>query len=280
MSETANAAQAAFWNEIGGPTWVELNDLLDRQIEPVGLRAIAALAPRAGERVLDIGCGAGQTSLAIAKAVGPDGGVVGLDISRPLLAVARRLAAERQAANLSFIEADAQTYSFEPAAFDALYSRFGVMFFADPKAAFANLLRALRPGGRLAFVCWRSMAENPLMTAPLAAAARHLSPPAPPPPGAPGPFGFADAERVRDILAAAGFADIAIEPFDTPIGGNSLADSLRLSQRVGPLGALLRENPEVAPKVLDDLRAALAAHLKDGAVWMDGAMWIVTARRP
>jgi hypothetical protein len=154
------------------------------------------------------------------------------------------------------------------------------MFFADPKAAFGNLLSALKPGGRLAFVCWRAMAENPLMTAPMAAAARHLPPPAPPPPGAPGPFAFAEASHVRDILATAGFADIAIEAFDTPIGGNSLEESLKVAQRVGPLGALLREHPEAAAKVLDDLRAALAEHVRDGAVWMGGAVWIVTARRP
>jgi SAM-dependent methyltransferase len=282
MTDTAtpNADQAAFWNDAGGRTWVDLNDLLDRQIEPIGLRGMAALAPKPGERVLDVGCGCGQTTLALAGRVGPTGQVTGLDISRPMLELARRRAADAGLANTRFIEADAQTHRFEAATFDALFSRFGVMFFADPPAAFRNLAGAIRPGGRLAFVCWRGLAENTWMTTPLQAALKHIPAPAPPVPGAPGPFAFADPERVRTILQAAGFADIGFEPFDTQIGGNSLEDSVRMALRVGPLGAMLRENPAAAPKATDDIREALAGKLRDGQVWMDGAVWIVTAARP
>jgi SAM-dependent methyltransferase len=197
-----------------------------------------------------------------------------------MLTVARQRAEAAGASGVRFIEADAQTWLFEPGGFDGLFSRFGVMFFADPKAAFRNLLGALKPGGRLVFACWRSLAENPWMTAPLAAAADHL-PPAPPlDPAAPGPFAFADDARVRDILGSAGFTAIEIAPFDAQVGGNSLDDSLQLALRVGPLGARLRENPEIAPKVAQAVRQAVAAHLRDGVVWMNGATWIVSAKRP
>jgi len=283
MSETrsGNADQTAYWNELGGPTWAELSDLLDRQIDDIGQRGLTALAPRAGERLLDIGCGCGRTTLELAERVSPGGEVVGLDISRPMLEVARRRAAAAGVANARFREADAQTAALEPAAFDGLYSRFGAMFFADPTAAFRNLLSALKPGGRLALVVWRSLAENPWMTEPLAAAAAIL-PPGPPPldPTAPGPFAFADGERVRRILADAGFTAIDLAAVDAPIGGNGLADSLTLALRVGPLGARLREAPEFRPKVTEAVRAALAPHVRDGEVWMSGAVWIVTARRP
>jgi SAM-dependent methyltransferase len=279
-SRAPNADQTTYWNEQGGLTWAELSALLDRQIEGVGRRAMEALAPRPGERLLDVGCGCGQTTLALAARVSPGGDVIGLDISRPMLEVARRRAAQDGVANIRFLEADAQTTAFEPAAFDGVYSRFGVMFFADPEAAFRNLLGALKPGGRLGFVCWRSLAENPWMTAPLAAAAAHM-PPGPPPsdPDAPGPFAFADAERGRRILAAAGFTDIELTPVQAPIGGNSLPDSVTVALRVGPLGARLRENPELRPKVVEAVRDALAPSLRDGEVWMAGAVWVVTARR-
>jgi SAM-dependent methyltransferase len=282
MSETTlpNADQAAFWNDAGGRTWVELNDLLDHQIEPIGRRALDALAPRSGERLLDVGCGCGQTTLALAERVGPAGQVTGLDISAPMLDLARRRAADEGVGNVGFIAADAQTHAFQSQTFDALFSRFGVMFFDDPAAAFHNLRDALAPGGRLAFVCWRALAENAWMSIPLKAASHRLQPPPPLDPGAPGPFAFADRDRVLAILRSAGFADIGLEPVNMPVGGNSLEDSVRLALRVGPLGAMLRENPGAAPKVIDDIRAVLSSRLADGAVWMDGAVWVVTARRP
>jgi SAM-dependent methyltransferase len=211
--------------------------------------------------------------------VEPGGEVIGLDISRPMLEVARRRG--EGVANVQFREADAQTASLAPAAFDGVFSRFGVMFFADPTAAFRNLLAALKSGGRLAFVCWRSLAENPWMTEPMATAAERLPPGPPPlPPDAPGPFAFADPERVRGILTEAGFADVALTPVDAEIGGNSLDDSLTLALRIGPLGARLRESPELRPQVSEAVRDTLARHVRDGQVWMRGAVWIVTAQRP
>ncbi|MES2343479.1 MAG: methyltransferase domain-containing protein, partial [Pseudomonadota bacterium] len=181
-------------------------------------------------------------------------------------------------------EADAQTAPFEVASFDAAFSRFGVMFFADPPAAFANIRRALKPGGRLAFVCWRPAGENPVMSLPMAAAMAHLpAPPVPPPaadPHAPGPFAFADPERVRGILAAAGFGDVEITPHDQKIGSGDLDQTLTVALKVGPLGAMLRENPGHRDAVIAAVREALAPHARPEGVRLDSATWIVTARRP
>lgn len=276
MTETANAQQIAYWNEQAGPTWAALQGPLDRQLAPLGRRAMAELELGPGRRVLDIGCGSGETTLMLAD-TGAE--AVGADISRPMLAVARGRVGDRS--NVSFLEADAQTYAFEPASFDAIFSRFGVMFFADPEAAFANLRRALKPGGRMAFVCWRAPSENPIMTLPMAAAAPHLPPPAPPsPPGSPGPFAFADPDRVRAILGGAGFTDISLTLHNEKIGGGDLETVLDLSLKVGPLGAMLRENPESAEAAVASVRAALAAHEGPDGVKLDSATWIVTAKAP
>jgi SAM-dependent methyltransferase len=279
MPETDNADQIAYWNADAGETWAALQKHMDAQLEPYGLRAMEALAPAPGEHALDVGCGSGQTSLALGEAVGAGGAVVGLDISRPLLDVARRRAADAGAVNVSFLEADAQIYGFKPASFDAVFSRFGVMFFADPPAAFANIRRALKQDGRLAFVCWRTSAENAFMTVPHAAAAAQLPPPPPPTPGAPGPFAFADPARVRHILSSAGFRDVDLTPYDRKIGGGDLEQTLAVSLGIGLLGRALLEHPEKRALVIDDVREALRPHVdEDGIVRLDSAGWIVTAR--
>lgn len=277
MSEAANADQVAYWNAQAGETWATHQERLDRQIETLGAVAMAALAPRPGEGAIDIGCGCGQTTLALAGAVGPGGFVTGVDISRPMLAVARRRAAS--AANAAFLEADAQTHPFPPGAADAIFSRFGVMFFEDPSAAFANIRAALKPGGRLGFVCWRPFPLNEWMLVPLQAALALVpAPPPPPDPFAPGPFAFADADRVRGILEGAGFSEIAIEPHDARIGGNPLDEAVDLALRVGPLGMLLRENPDRKEAVIAAVREALRPHEGPDGVMLNSATWIVTAR--
>ncbi len=274
MTDTANADQVAYWNAGAGETWAALQAQLDRQLEPLGQRTLQALGPKPGEHILDIGCGAGQTTLALAQACRPGGSALGLDISRPLLQLAR----ERATADVTFLEADAQTFAFAPASFDAAFSRFGVMFFADPAAAFANIRKGLKPGGRLAFVCWRAPAENPFMTLPMAAAAPLLPPQAPPTPGGPGPFAFADPELVRKILAAAGFSGVEITPHDQKIGSGDLDQAITVALRVGPLGAALREHPDKRETVIDAVRGALSAHDGPEGVKLDSASWIVTAR--
>ena len=276
---SANAAQIDFWNaENGGAVWAALHNQMDRQLAPLGEAAIAALAPRPGEAVLDIGCGCGATSLALAAHVGPTGRVLGLDISEPMLATARRRA-EGLGHPLTFEIADAQTADLGEAAFDALFSRFGVMFFAEPEAAFANLHRALKPEGRLAFICWRGREENPWLTTPLEAA-RHLLPPLPEPePYAPGPMAFADPARVHRILATAGFADIRVTAFDTMIGSGDLEETTVLATRIGPLARALREHPEARETVPGVVRQALSPYLTEAGVMMPAATWLVQAAR-
>lgn len=279
MSDAPNAQQVTYWNEQAGPTWVDMRDPLDRQLAPLGRTVMNTLALRPGEAVLDVGCGAGATTLELAEAVGATGRATGVDISRPLLESARLRSEGR--ANVEFLEADGQSHPFPAASYDALFSRFGVMFFAEPTTAFANLRRALKPGGRMAFVCWQAPSANPIMTLPMQAALAHV--PAPPPPAdptAPGPFAFADADRVRAILDAAGFADAAVTPHRAKIGSGDLETALTVALKVGPLGALLRENPDQRDAVITAVRAALSAHDGPEGVKLDSATWIVTARNP
>jgi SAM-dependent methyltransferase len=283
MSE-ANPEQRAFWNEQAGPIWVENQARLDEQIRPHGELALARLAAAPGERVLDLGCGCGDTTLALAARVGADGYVLGVDISVPMLARARDRAAEAGLRQVELEAADVQTAALGEARFDAAFSRFGVMFFSAPEAAFANVRRALRPGGRLGFVCWRPVVENAWVGVPMRAAAEVLPLPPPPPPDAPGPFSFADAARVRRILEAAGFEAIALEPADlamTPAGGDpDRASELFLD--IGPLGHALREagaGPELRARVRDAVRKAFEPHVRAGRVELGSAVWLVQARR-
>jgi SAM-dependent methyltransferase len=265
-------------DDIRAAAWAEVRQPLERQLAPLGLRALEALAPRPGEHVLDIGCGGGETALALARAVAPEGTVVGIDLSAAVLVFARRAA--QDFGRVRFVHADAQTFPFEPSSFDAAFSRFGVMFFADPNAAFINIRRSLRPGGRLAFVCWRALEENPLDLLPLTAASAHLPPQPAHDPHAPGPFAFADPDRVRGILDAAGFEQISITAHDEKVGSGDLETMLAVCSRVGALGKILRENPELRAAALPAVRSALAAHDGPDGVMLNAATWIVTARAP
>ena len=277
LPDHANADQTAYWNASAGETWAALQDRLDRQIDPLGRRAIAALSPLVGEAVLDVGCGCGQTSLELAGWVGGSGRVLGLDVSRPMLTVARQRAAPAEAVQPEFIEGDAQTYAFKPGSFDAAFSRFGVMFFSEPSVAFANIRSALRGGGRLAFVCWRGLADNDWMRIPLAAGLQHLAAPPAPDPFAPGPFAFSDPARVTAILSEASFEDIVIEAHDQKIGAGDLDETVATALKVGPLGALLRETPEHRDAIVATLGDTLRPYLTPQGVMMNSATWIVRA---
>jgi SAM-dependent methyltransferase len=178
---------------------------------------------------------------------------------------------------VEFRHLDAQTADLGRAAFDAAFSRFGVMFFGDPVAAFTNIRAALKPGGRLAFVCWRAFQHNPWMREPMMAAAPLLPPPQAPDPTAPGPFAFADDGWVRAILAEAGFGDVVIDAFDANIGGSGVEDSVSLTLRVGPLGRILREMPAMTNAVVGAVRAAIQPYETPGGVLMPAAVWIVSA---
>ncbi len=272
--------QETFWNGEGGERWVREQARLDRALDPLGREALAAARVAPGERVLDVGCGCGSTTLALAHAVGTAGEVVGVDLSAPMLDQARGRAAAAGFGHVTFVRADAGEYrAARP--FDLLFSRFGVMFFEDPKLAFANLLAALRPGGRLAFVCWRAMAENPWMTVPLAAVLPLVPPPEPTPPDAPGPFAFADRARVASILTAAGFAHVDITSRDVPLATGPLDEALEYAMITGPTARLAQN---VDAKTREKMHAAVREALrpletKDGVV-LAAAQWIVTAQRP
>jgi SAM-dependent methyltransferase len=278
MSDGPNAAQIDFWNSQAGETWARFQEQLDRQIAPLGLEAMRVLDPQPGEHILDIGCGCGQTTVMLAQRVGPAGAVLGADISRPMLGIARGRAVPAGAAPPAFREADAQSDDLGAAAFDAAFSRFGVMFFADPAAAFANIRAALKPAGRLAFVCWRAFADNPWMRIPMEAAQPLLPPAAPADPTAPGPFAFADPDRVRSILAEAGFTGVSLDPFDAEIGGGDIEETVSLTFRVGPLSRALAENRDRVPAVADAVREAVRPYATASGVFMPSAVWIVQAR--
>lgn len=275
-----NAEQITYWNEQGGPRWVRLQETLDQQLESFGQAVMDRLAIGRGERVLDVGCGCGETSLALARRVGPEGSVLGIDISTVMLEHGRARGAG--VANVRFLAADAQTHAFRPASFDVLFSRFGVMFFEDPRAAFANLAQALVPGGRLGFHCWKSFPENPWMTVPFFAALQHVPPPTPLPPNAPGPFAFADAERVRGILTDAGLAEIDFESRNDSmgVGTGSLDDAVDFALQMGPASIAIREaTPDTVAKVKASVREALGPYQTSDGVRLATSSWVVTARR-
>jgi len=278
-AEGPNAEQIRYWNETIGPRWIEQEAMLDAQIEPLGLAAIERARVAAGEHVVDVGCGCGQTTLQLAERVGPEGAVLGIDVSARMLGRARERA--KALANVRFENADAQTHRFGER-FDLVFSRFGVMFFADPVAAFANLHGALRPGGRLAFVCWQAIDRNPWLLVPLRALAGIVELPAPPPPGAPGPFAFADPERVRGILGRAGFAGVELAPLEGELAigaGGDLERAVGFAMQMGPASALLRDaGPALQERAREAIRAALAPLVTPTGVRAESAAWAVTAR--
>ena len=273
-----NASQIADWNGAVGERWAAEQARTDELIRAFGNAALAAAKPQTGEAVLDVGCGCGDTSLSLINAVGVTGKVVGVDVSSAMLGVARSRANDSE--NLTFIEADASRADL-PGPFDLMFSRFGVMFFDDPSAAFTQLRKALKPGGRLAFVCWAAPQDNPWAALPAQTARRASGLNLPPAdPTAPGPFAFADKDRVHGILSAAGFTNISFQLFEAPMYlGSSPRSAAEGAVRIGPASRVAREaGPERLPAIVDAVEAALAPHAApDGAVALPGRTWIVTA---
>jgi ubiquinone/menaquinone biosynthesis C-methylase UbiE len=277
MHASPNEEMAALWNGASGKAWVDEQVLLDQTFERIEAMLAGEVEASGARSVLDVGCGAGATSLAVARRLGDRGHVTGIDISEPLLAVARERA-RKWDSNIGFIRGDAQTHAFEPATFDLMISRFGVMFFDDPVAAFANLRRAASPGGGMRLVAFRSVAENEFMTTAERAAAPLLPKLPARRPNAPGQFAFADRDRVQQLLLDSGWTQVQLAPIDVPCAFPA-ADLERYITRLGPVGQALRDANEPArQRVLREVRAAFEPFVHGSQVQFIAACWMITAR--
>ena len=281
-STRPSAYQIASWDGETGQRWVRRQGMLDAILHPFGVRVMERAGLSPGDRVLDVGCGCGQTTVEIAHRLGPQGAVTGIDVSSAMLAQARARAEGVTGAAIAFERADAETHAFADGAFDLVFSRFGTMFFANPQAAFSNLRAALAPGGRLGFVCWQKRENNPWFMIPIGVAERCGIAIERAGPNDPGPFQLADSGRLQALLEGAGFADNVCEvhdpPFIIPVG---VYQAVRFAMEVGPITRALNEADDaIRSRIGDELTAAFSPHAGSDCVRMDAASWIVTARRP
>jgi ubiquinone/menaquinone biosynthesis C-methylase UbiE len=274
-----NADQIAYWNGPGGQRWANRQQTQDILLAPIADLVIDRARIKAGERVIDVGCGSGAVSMAVAGKVGRGGRVLGIDVSSPMLARARQIAP--QGLPVEFVLADATVHPFEPASFDLLISRFGVMFFAEPARSFANLRKALKVTGRLAFACWREPRENPFFMAPLQAVYKHAPKLPQLGPEDPGPFSFASEQRVGRILNEAGFSEIKMEPCNLALDlavGRGLDAAIQSALEIGPAARALAEQPEeIVAAATKSVREALSPFARGQAVPLGASIWIVTA---
>ena len=277
----ANPDQAEFWDQLA-PSWVAAEAQLELVTGPYGSHAIERLGVRPGQRLLDIGCGCGATTLELARRTGEGGAVVGADISAGMIAAAADRAATAHVSNVRFVVADVQTDDVGDPGFDAAFSRFGVMFFSDPVAAFAHVRGVLRPGGTLAFCCWQDILCNEWMFLPATAAMTVTgASPARPGPGEPGPLAFAEPGRVEAVLGGAGFTQIEVTPDNRPIvvPESQLESLVDLSGRVGGVREILAETDDATrARVLDVVREVLTGKIEDGAVRLAAGALVVSAR--
>ena len=278
LLDAANAKQSAYWNGEAGRRWTAVQQSQDRLLGGITEALFEAAAPKPGEAVIDVGCGAGDTTLRVAALTGA---ALGVDMSEPMLARARERAAEA-GSPARFALADATLYDFSAEAADLMISRFGVMFFAEPARSFANLRRGLKTGGRLAFAAWRHPDRNPWLMIPYAAALKRLPPQPPLPFDQPGPFAFHDEARVRDILETAGFSDVGFTSCEVELDiadGKGLEEAVDKALTLGPTSRALTDQPDdVRAGVREEVRAALSERLRGDKVALGGMAWIVRAR--
>ena len=278
----ANEAQRRYWNEVAGPRWVAGQGFRERRNQESLALLLDCLRLAGGESVLEIGCGTGAVTLPLAQAVGVHGRVVAVDISEPMLGVARQRIAESGMHNVTLLQGDAQVFAFEPAAFDVATSRMGVMFFADPVAAFRNIGGALKPGGRLVFACWAPLAENRHWLISYEIAVRHLGPPAPSTDPEPGPLAFGNPDYVRRVLTAAGFAEITVERAHPTITGGSPEEEARQALMMGPTARLIEaKQPDGTTRqvIAEEIAAAFAAAASAGPIRLPATIFLVTAHK-
>lgn len=260
MTETPNSGQAEYWST-SGQSWITHQAAMDQLLSEPLNTLLAHAAPREGERVLDIGCGTGASCLKLSAAVGEGGHVTALDIAGPLLDMARARGEAESRSNITYLLGDAQVHDFAPGAADLVFSRFGVMFFDDPVAAFQNLRAATRPGGRLAMLCWQGAPENPWFMLPMQAAMDRLGRPEPLDPHAPGPMAFKDVDRVTGILRDAGWAEATGTRIEADLlPPQTLDDAADMAATVGPATRLMREKNGTEAD-LAAIRSAVASAL-------------------
>ncbi len=279
----ANKDQVEFWNSPSGEKWVTFQSELDGLFAEITDLLFDCAAPSTGERVLDVGCGCGTTSLMYGERVGVGGAVVGVDVSEPLLAQANAARDRAAVDNVAFVRADAQVHDFEGASFDLVASRFGVMFFDDPYAAFRNLASALKPGGRCVFICWDGLTVNPWFSIPRAAAVDRLGAPAPTQPRDPGPMAFAERDYVRDILESAGFTLVAVDSVETTLRhAGGVAAAAQLSARLGPAARIIKERdgtPEDIAAIAQRIESDFAPFATSGGIAVPALLNLVEARK-
>jgi SAM-dependent methyltransferase len=268
--------QTARWNGAAGRAWVDAQQVLDRLFTPFEDLLVDAVRTASARSVLDVGCGTGSTTIAIARSPEGIGSCLGVDISEPMIAFARTRA-EQERAPAQFVVADAQVYAFEPASVDIIVSRFGVMFFSDPVQAFANLRRAAHEGAQLRLVAWRSAVENPFMTTAERAAAPMLPNLPPRRPDGPGQFAFGDRDHVHDILNRSGWSGIDIQPIDVDCSLRE-QDLSRYVTRLGPVGLILQDaDDDTRARVAESIRSAYDPYVHGDEVRFTAACWMISA---
>ena len=279
-----NKSQIEFWHGDTGRNWVAYDALMEAMLKPIGETVLDVFQFLPHARALDIGCGCGHPTLSLATRIGPGGSVTGVDISAPMLSVARELTAtnEHKGASINFLEVDAQVHPFEPENFEHVFSRFGVMFFEDPIAAFRNIHHALTASGTLAFCCWQSRTVNPFMTVPAQAALELLPPPPEMPPRAPGPFAFAEPDYVDSILSQSGFSNIDITSLSHDLvfgAGLPLSEIVEHLVKIGPIAQMVRDAPDALQQpVRERVATALTPFFtENGGINLEGNFWQVTA---
>ena len=281
----ANEAQQEYWNGEVGERWAERDDFMARLLEPAAFALLQKVLPARGIDAIDIGCGGGSQTIALAEKIGVGGSVLGVDISGPLLECARErtIVTKFKRAHVEFLKADASTYGFTPESVDLLFSRFGVMFFDDPLAAFVNLRQALRPDGKLGFCCWREKSINEWIDLPYQAIRPYIPEQPEEDPFGPGPFAFAREEYVAEILGQAGFSGVEISPCDVPMSFGPSKDIQAAAKEVtmtGPIARLMADlSDDVRPSAFYRVVEALEPNYKDGTVTLSGAFWLVTTSK-
>ncbi len=279
QTSKVNVDQKKFWNESKGKSWVELQPKIDSLLKPIGEAALSKLNPIEGEKIAELGCGTGTMSFLISKKIGKSGLVQGFDISEPMLDYAEKRRINSNLVNIKYTLADLQTYEFKENSFDALFSRFGVMFFDNPVVAFSNLRRSLKRGGRFIFACWAERLENDWIELPTEIASRFLELPPTPPEKTPGPFAFEDKEYVISILNEAGWKNVSFENFSCAhSAGRTLDEAARFLGRMGPMsGPIENSGSKTRERFFEALKLELSKYETDEGIMMNFSTWIVSA---